>query len=82
MSETNTLKKISQMVTERFGVDEEKVTRELTFQEDLGADSLDVVSLVMALEDEFDMEIDEEEAENITTVGDVVEYIKANCENL
>ena len=74
--------KIKKIVSEQLGTAEDEITMDSTFIEDLGADSLDVVSLVMALEDEFDMEIDEEEAENITTVGDVVEYIKANCENL
>ena len=74
--------KIKKIVSEQLGAAEDEITMDSTFIEDLGADSLDVVSLVMALEDEFDMEIDEEEAENITTVGDVVEYIKANCENL
>ena len=74
--------KIKKIVSEQLGAAEDEITMDSTFIEDLGADSLDVVSLVMALEDEFDMEIDEEEAENISTVGDVVEYIKANCENL
>jgi len=74
--------KIRKIVSEQLGAAEDDITMDSTFIEDLGADSLDVVSLVMALEDEFDMEIDEEEAENISTVGDVVEYIKANCENL
>ncbi len=78
MSETNTLKKISQMVTERFGVDEEKVTRELTFQEDLGADSLDVVELIMEMEDVFDIQISDEDAEKIVTIGDAVDYIDNN----
>ena len=53
-----------------------------SFIEELGADSLDVVELIMALETEFDLEIPEDEAENVSTVGDVVEYIKANAENL
>jgi len=74
--------KIKKIVADQLGADADEITMESTFIEDLGADSLDVVELVMALEDEFDMEIDEDEAENIATVGDVVEYIKANCENL
>ena len=53
------------------------ITMDSTFIEDLGADSLDVVELIMAIEDEFDLEIDEDEAGNISTVGDVVDYIKA-----
>lgn len=78
MSENATLNKISQMVTERFGVDEEKVTRELTFQEDLGADSLDVVELIMEMEDVFNIQISDEDAEKIITIGDAVDYIDAN----
>lgn len=66
------------MVTERFGVDEEKVTRELTFQEDLGADSLDVVELIMEMEDVFNIQISDEDAEKIITIGDAVDYIDAN----
>ena len=74
--------KIKKIVADQLGADADEITMESTFIEDLGADSLDVVELVMAMEDEFDIEIDEDEAENISTVGDVVEYIKANCENL
>jgi acyl carrier protein len=74
--------RIKKIIADQLGADEDDVTMETTFIEDLGADSLDVVELVMAIEDEFDMEIDEDEAENISTVGDVVDYIKANCENL
>lgn len=74
--------KIKKIVADQLGADADEITMESTFVEDLGADSLDVVELVMAMEDEFDMEIDEDEAENISTVGDVVEYIKANCDNL
>lgn len=74
--------KIKQIIADQLGADADEITMDSTFIEDLGADSLDVVELVMAMEDEFDMEIDEDEAENISTVGDVVEYIKANCDNL
>ncbi|MBO5744018.1 MAG: acyl carrier protein [Clostridia bacterium] len=74
--------KIRKIIADQLGADETEITMESTFIEDLGADSLDVVELVMAIEDEFDMEIDEDEAEGISTVGDVVDYIKANCENL
>jgi len=74
--------RIRKIIAEQLGAEEQEITMESTFIEDLGADSLDVVELVMAIEDEFDMEIDEDEAEDISTVGDVVEYIKANCENL
>lgn len=75
MSENSTFDKIAKMIIERFGVDEGKVTRELTFQEDLGADSLDVVELVMELEDVFGVQISDEDAEKIVTVGDAVDYI-------
>ncbi len=76
------LERIRKIIADQLGAAEEDITMETTFIEELGADSLDVVELVMAIEDEFDMEIDEDEAENISTVGDVVDYIKANCENL
>ena len=66
------------MIIERFGVDEEKVSRELTFQEDLGADSLDVVELIMEMEDVFGIQISDEDAERINTIGDAVDYIDAN----
>ena len=69
--------KIKDIVAEQFGRDSEGITVGATFIEDLGADSLDVVELIMAIEDEFDLEIDEDEAGNISTVGDVVDYIKA-----
>ncbi|WP_026689934.1 acyl carrier protein [Alteribacter aurantiacus] len=70
-----TLDRIAKIVSERLGVDESEVKPEATFKEDLGADSLDVVELVMELEDEFDLEISDEDAEKITTVGDVITYI-------
>lgn len=75
LTENSTFTKISQMIIERFGVDEEKVTRELKFQEDLGADSLDVVELIMEMEDVFGIQISDEDAEKITTIGDAVDYI-------
>ena len=78
MTENSTFTKISQMIIERFGVDEEKVTRELKFQEDLGADSLDVVELIMEMEDVFGIQISDEDAEKITTIGDAVGYIDGN----
>lgn len=72
------LGRITKIVVDRLGVEESEVKPEASFKEDLGADSLDVVELVMELEDEFDMEISDEDAEKITTVGDVVNYIKDN----
>lgn len=72
------LERVKKIIVDRLGVEESKVTPEATFKDDLGADSLDVVELVMELEDEFDMEISDEDAEKIVTVGDVVEYIKSH----
>lgn len=70
--------RVTKIIVDRLGVDESKVTLESSFRDDLGADSLDVVELVMELEDEFDMEISDEDAEKIATVGDAVNYIKSN----
>ncbi|RLL45285.1 acyl carrier protein [Oceanobacillus piezotolerans] len=67
--------RVKAIIVDRLDVEEEKVTLEASFKEDLEADSLDVVELVMELEDEFDMEIADEDAENINTVGDAVNYI-------
>ena len=69
--------KVRDIVVEQLGVEEDEVTMESSFIDDLGADSLDIVELIMALEEEFDIEVPDEEAEKITTVGDVVEYIKS-----
>ncbi len=72
------LQKIAKIISEQLGVDESVITKETSFVDDLGADSLDVVELIMAMEEEFDMEIADGEADDIKTVGDVVEYIRAN----
>jgi acyl carrier protein len=72
--------KIQNIISEQLGVDVEEVAMESSFIDDLGADSLDIVELIMALETEFDLEIPDEDAEKIATVGDVVEYIKAHTE--
>ncbi|WP_077615053.1 acyl carrier protein [Caenibacillus caldisaponilyticus] len=72
------LARVKKIVAERLDVDEADVTPEASFKEDLEADSLDVVELVMELEDEFGLEISDEDAEKILTVGDVVEYIKSH----
>lgn len=66
---------VKQLISEQLGIEESKVQDEASFVEDLGADSLDTVELVMALEEKFDAEITDEEAENIATVRDAVEYI-------
>jgi len=70
--------KVKKIIVEQLGVEEDEVTMESSFIDDLGADSLDIVELIMALEEEFDIEIPDGEAEKITTVGDAVEYIKNN----
>ncbi len=68
-------KRVKEIVAEQLGVDEAQVTNEASFMDDLGADSLDTVELVMALEEEFDIEISDENAEKIQTVQDAVDYI-------
>ena len=69
--------RVSKVVVDRLGVDESEVKLEASFRDDLGAESLDVVELVMELEDEFDMEISDEDAEKIATVGDAISYIES-----
>jgi len=73
--------RVISVTVEQLGVAEEKVTQEASFVDDLGADSLDTVELVMALEEEFDTEIPDEEAEKITTVQAAIDYIKANFDS-
>ncbi|GAA0683360.1 MULTISPECIES: acyl carrier protein [Clostridium] len=73
------LDKIKSIVADKLSINADDITMDTTL-EDLGADSLDVVEVIMALEDEFDIEISDEVAENISTVGDLVEYIKAHVE--
>jgi len=68
--------KVKNIIVEQLGVDMESVTPEASFIDDLGADSLDIVELVMTMEEEFDLEIPDEDAEKIKTVNDVVNYIK------
>ena len=68
--------KLKKIIGEVLNVDEEEITMETTFVDDLGADSLDVFQIIMGLEEEFDIEIPNEEAEKIVTVGDAVEQIK------
>jgi acyl carrier protein len=71
--------KVKEIIINELGVDAEKVTPEASFVEDLGADSLDTVELVMAFEEEFGMEIPDEEAEKLRTVGDAITYISSNA---
>ena len=70
--------RVKKLICEQLGVKEEEVTAEASFVEDLGADSLDTVELVMALEEEFELEIADEEAEKISTVEEAVNYINSN----
>lgn len=69
------LEKIEALISEQFGVDKSEIGMSTSFVEDLNADSLDVVEFIMALEEEFDIQINDEDVENIKTVGDVVNYI-------
>ncbi len=71
------LERVTKIVIDRLNVEEAQVKPEASFKEDLGADSLDVVELVMELEDEFDLEISDDDAEKIVTVGDAVNYIQS-----
>lgn len=71
------LERVTKVIVDRLGVEESEVTLEASFRDDLGADSLDVVELVMELEDEFDTEISDEDAEQISTVGSAVKYIES-----
>ncbi|MFN8389785.1 MAG: acyl carrier protein [Bdellovibrionota bacterium] len=75
MSSTETAEKVKSIIVEQLGVPAEDVTEGASFIEDLGADSLDIVELVMALEEEYDIEISDEAAEKIQTVGDAINYI-------
>ena len=78
MNTEEVFEKVKAIIVEQLGVAEASVTMEASFIDDLGADSLDIVELVMALEEEFDIEIPDADAEKVATVGDVVEYIKEN----
>ena len=71
-------KRVKDIIIEKLGVAPESVTSDATFVEDLGADSLDTVELVMALEEEFNLEISDEEAEKLTTVQKVIDYIESH----
>ena len=71
--------RVKEIIVEQLGVNEGEVKPEAKFVDDLGADSLDLVELVMALEEEYNMEISDEDAEKILTVGDAIEYIKAHA---
>jgi acyl carrier protein len=72
--------KIKSIIADQLGLDAGEITIESSFVDDLGADSLDIVELIMALEEEFEIEFPDEDAEKVSTVGDVVAYIKAHTE--
>ncbi len=71
------LEKIKEIVSEQLDVSQEEITPEASFVDDLGADSLDLTELIMAMEDEFDLEIDDEEAQKLRTVQDAIKYIES-----
>jgi acyl carrier protein len=76
----NVADRVKKIIVERLGVDESQVTPEASFTNDLGADSLDTVELIMEFEKEFDLSIPDEEAENITTVGQAITYLENNLQ--
>src|SRR5213596_1367167 len=76
MAEKSIEEKVKDIIVEQLGVNPEQVTPQASFIEDLGADSLDIVELVMAFEEEFGVEVPDEDAEKLQTVGDVINYIK------
>ncbi|MDO5556475.1 MAG: acyl carrier protein [Clostridia bacterium] len=78
MSSEEIFNKVKEIIVEQLGVAETAITLESSFIDDLGADSLDIVELIMALEEEFDLEIPDSDAEKVVTVNDVVDYIKEN----
>lgn len=75
MTQVEVFNKIKEMIVDALGVDDEKVTMEASFKEDLGADSLDAVELIMSVEEEFGVEVDEEFSQNLKVVSDIVNYI-------
>lgn len=76
MSDNNIESRVKEIIVEQLGVNADQVTPSAKFVEDLGADSLDTVELVMAFEEEFDVEVPDEEAEKLQTVGDVIKFIE------
>ncbi|MBA3470801.1 MAG: acyl carrier protein [Herpetosiphonaceae bacterium] len=76
MSEVNTMERLRKLVAEQLGVEEDRIVAEASFIDDLEADSLDLVELIMSLEEEFDIEISDEEAEKLTTVGEAQSFIQ------
>ena len=78
LSDQEVYDKVKAVIVEQLGVSEEEVNREASFTDDLGADSLDTVELVMALEEEFETEIPDEKSEKITTIQEAIDFIEAN----
>ena len=72
--------KVREIIADKLSISEDEITMDSSFLEDLNADSLDIVELIMALEDELDREIPDEDAEGFVTVGDVVKYVKSHVE--
>ena len=77
MSREEILEQVADVIVEQLGVEREKITENATFIEDLGADSLDVVELIMSLEEKLEIEIPDSDAEKLTTVKDIIDYIQA-----
>ena len=75
-----TFDKIKELIVDQLDVEEDKVTMDANIQDDLGADSLDIVDLVMSVEDAFEVKIEDEDVENIKTVGDIVKFIEDNSD--
>ena len=75
-----TFDKVKELIVEQLGVEEDAVTLEASIQDDLGADSLDIVDLIQTIEDEYDLSIPDEAVEGIKTVGDIVNYIESNSD--
>ena len=80
MSDEEIFEKLKEIIVEQLGVNEEIITMDATFVEDLSADSLDIVELIMDIEDKFEIKIPDSDAEKIVTVSDVVEYVKSKKE--
>jgi len=81
MTREEIAKKIKAITSEQLGIDDSQITEDAKFVEDLGADSLDTVELVMALEEEFSLDISDEEAEKLTTMGKVVDYVEEHIDS-
>ncbi|MDI3532723.1 MAG: acyl carrier protein [Synergistaceae bacterium] len=80
MQADEVMKRLKEIVMDRLDVEEEQIKPEASFVEDLGADSLDIVELIMGIEEEFDVEIPDEDAEKLTTVGEAFEYVKGKLD--